>query len=169
MQSVAGLPLARRIQAALALYRGPPVNPVLPDIRRLAGCLPRSPMSISSPARRVRSGSMRLGLWASALAFLLVEGYALQDQWEIGHAGVMFMLGTALLSAGICIGLFALIAGIGLAASLFFSEQPQAPSGGIGPIDNGGNPRALPRIKPDTIRRPSLVSKRKGHFHRLGS
>jgi hypothetical protein len=82
---------------------------------------------------------------------------------------VMFMLGTALLSAGICIGLFALIAGIGLAASVFFSEQPQAPSGGIGPIDHGGNPRTLARIKPDTIRRPSPVSKRKRHFRRLGS
>jgi hypothetical protein len=99
---------------------------------------------------------------------LLVEGYALQDQWEIGHASLMFMLGTALLSAGICIGLFTLIAAIGLVASVFFSDQPQAPSSGIGPIDHGSNPRAFTRIKPDTVRRPSSVSKRKRHFHRLG-
>jgi hypothetical protein len=80
----------------------------------------------------------------------------------------MFMLGTAFLSAGICIRLFTLIAGIGLAASLFLSDQPQTPSGGIGPIDHSSNPRALPRIKPDTVRRPSPISKRKRHFYRLG-
>ena len=80
-------------------------------------------MSNSSPARRLRSGSIRLGLWVSAIAFLLIEGYALQDQWEIGHASAMFMLGTTLLGAGICIGLFTVIAAIGLAASVFFSER----------------------------------------------
>ena len=80
-------------------------------------------MSNSSPARRLCSGSIRLGLWLSAIAFLLIEGYALQDQWEIGHASTMFMLGTALLGAGICVGLFTVIAAIGLAASVFFSER----------------------------------------------
>jgi len=80
-------------------------------------------MSNSSPARRLRSGSIRLGLWVSAIAFLLIEGYALQDQWEIGHASTMFTLGTALLGAGICIGLFTVIAAIGLAASVLFSER----------------------------------------------
>jgi hypothetical protein len=35
----------------------------------------------------------------------------------------MFMLGTALLGAGICIGLFTVIAAIGLAASVLFSER----------------------------------------------
>jgi hypothetical protein len=111
-----------------------------------------------SPAYRVRNGSIRVGLWASAFAFLLVEGYALQDQLAIGRASVMFILGTAFLSAGLCIGLFALIASVGLAASVFFSEQPpkqSEPSGSIGPINHSSNPRAYPRIKPDTIRRPA--------------
>lgn len=80
-------------------------------------------MSNSSPARRIRTGSIRLGLMVSAIAFMFIEGYALQDQLTIGQASLMFMLGTALLSAGVCIGLFALITAIGLAASVFFSEQ----------------------------------------------
>jgi len=75
------------------------------------------------PARRIRSGSIRLALWVSAFAFLIIESYALQEQLEIGHASVMFMLGTALLGAGICIALFAVIAAVGLVASVFFSEQ----------------------------------------------
>jgi len=130
-------------------------------------------MSNSSPARRVRSGAIRLGLWASAIAFLFIEGYALQDQLEIGHASAMFMLRTALLGAGFCIGLFVVITAMGLAASVFFSEQPRrqshGSSGSIGPIDNGSNPRAFPFIKPDTIRHPSPISKRKRDLHRLGS
>ena len=126
-----------------------------------------------SPAQRVRNGSLQLGLWASAIAFLFVEGYALHDQLAIGQASVRFMVGTAFLSAGLCIGLFALIAAVGLAASGFFSEQPrrqaQEPSGSIGPVYYSSNPRIYPRIKPDAIRRPASVSKRKRHFRRLGS
>jgi hypothetical protein len=80
-------------------------------------------MSNSSPARRIRRGAIRLGLLASAVSFLFLEGNALQDQLAIGQASMMFMLGTALLSAGICIGLFALITAIGLGASVFFSDQ----------------------------------------------
>src|SRR6516225_4609962 len=112
-----------------------------------------------SPAHRVRNGSIRVGLWASTFAFFFLESYALQDQLAIGRATVMFILGTAFLTAGLCIGLFALIAAIGLAASLLFSEQsrsqPQERSGGIGPINYRSNPRAYPRIKPDAIRRPA--------------
>lgn len=76
-----------------------------------------------SPAHRVRIGSIRLALWVSALAFLFIDGYALQDQFAIGHTSVMFMLRTAFLGAGICIELFALIAAIGLAASSHKSHQ----------------------------------------------
>jgi hypothetical protein len=104
---------------------------------------------------------------------LFIDGYALQDQLEIGHASAMFMLGTALLAAGICIGLFAVIVAVRLAASAFFSEQPpgrsQEPSGSIGPVGYGSNPRIYSRIKPDTIRRPAFVSKCERHFRRLGS
>jgi hypothetical protein len=126
-----------------------------------------------SPARRIRRGSIRLGLWISALALLFIDGYALQDQLEIGHASAMFMLGTAVLAAGICIGLFDVIVPVGLAASAFFSEQPPGrspePSGSIGPVGYSSNPRIFSRIKPDTIRRPAFVSKRKRHFRGFGS
>ena len=128
---------------------------------------------LPSPAQRVRNGSLRLGLWASTIAFLFVEGYALHDQLAIGQASVRFMIGTALLSAGLCMGLFALIAAVGLAASVFFSEQParrsEEPSGSNGPINYGRNARIYARIKPNAIPRPSSVSKRKRHFRRLGS
>jgi hypothetical protein len=134
---------------------------------------PSVAMSNSSPARHIRRGSLLLGLTASAIAFLFIEGYALQDQLEVGHSSTMFVLGTAFLSAGVCVGLFALIAAIGLGASAFFSGQPRkqsrGPSGSIRPIDHSSDPHAFPLIKPDTIRRPSPVSKRKGYFHRLGS
>ena len=112
-------------------------------------------------------------MWASALIFLFVEGYALHDQLAIGHASVRFILGTAFLSVGFCIGLFALIAVVGLLASVFFSEQPprrsEEPSGSIGPINYGRHPRIYSRVKPDAIRRPASVSKRQRHFRRLGS
>jgi hypothetical protein len=116
---------------------------------------------------------MRVGLWASVFSFFFLESYALHDQLAIGQASVRFMIGTALLSEGLCIGLFALIAAVGLAASVFLSEQPprqsREPSGSIGPINYSSNPRIYPRIKPDTVRRPASVSKRKRHFRRLGS
>jgi hypothetical protein len=83
-----------------------------------------------------------VALWASAIAFLLIEGDALADQWEIGHASALFMLGTALLSAGVCIGLFTLISVIGLLVSLFFSESaPDPSSGSIGSAGYRSNPR----------------------------
>ena len=84
-------------------------------------------MTDLSTARRVRSGFLRVGLWASAAAFLLIEGYALLDQWLIGHASRLFMFGTALLSAGACMGLFALISAVGFAVSLFFGESALHP------------------------------------------
>jgi hypothetical protein len=80
-------------------------------------------MSAPSPARRVRSTFMALSIWALALAFFIVEGYALQDQLAIGHAGAIFMFGTACLIAGACIGLFAILMAIGLAVSAGFSEE----------------------------------------------
>jgi Na+-driven multidrug efflux pump len=68
---------------------------------------------------------MTFSIWVSALAFFVVEGYVLQDQLAIGHAGGIFILGTAGLIAGACIGLFALLMAIGLAISaVFSSEEP---------------------------------------------
>ena len=78
----------------------------------------KHPMSVPSPElRRVRSRFMSFGIWTSAFAFFIIEGYFLHDQWEIGHASAMFMLGTALVVAGVCIGLFAIIAAVGLVIS----------------------------------------------------
>ena len=82
------------------------------------------PMSVPSPARRVRSRFMSIGLWTSALAFVVIEGYVLQDQLAIGHASGMFMFGSACLVAAVCIGLFAIIMAIGLAVSAAFSDEP---------------------------------------------
>ena len=84
---------------------------------------------------------MSFSVWSSALAFFVIEGDALLDQLEIGHASTMFMLGTACLTAGICIGLFAIITGIGLAISAAFSDepahrQPHEPSGSTVPIND---------------------------------
>src|SRR5260370_37283921 len=80
-------------------------------------------MNAPSPAHRVRSMFTSLGTWVSALAFFVIESNALLDQLEIGHASTMFMLGTACLTSAGCIGLFAIIAAIGLAISVAFSEE----------------------------------------------
>jgi len=81
-------------------------------------------MSVPSPARRVRSRFLGISLWTSALAFVVIEGYVLQDQLAIGHASGMFMFGSACLVAAVCIGLFAIIMAMGLAVSAAFSDEP---------------------------------------------
>jgi hypothetical protein len=130
-------------------------------------------MSAPSAARYVRSVSLRVGVWASAVAFGLIEGYTLSDQWLIGHASALFIIGTALLIAGVCTALFSIIDLIGFAVSLFFDEsapnQARNPSGRVGPIGNRSNPRTNTRIKPNAIRAPSSVAKRKRHLSGLGS
>jgi hypothetical protein len=122
-------------------------------------------MTSSSPARRIRRGSIQVGLVAAAVTFVFIEGEALQDQLTIGQASTMFMLGTAFVGAGICIGLFGLITAIGLVASVFFSERPptqsHVPSNIIGPVDYDSTPRSRPRIKTNSTRRSSVVSKGK--------
>ena len=67
---------------------------------------------------------MSVGFWTSAVAFVVIEGDALLDQSEIGHASILFMLGTACLAAGACLALFAIIAAIGLAVSVAFRDEP---------------------------------------------
>jgi hypothetical protein len=81
-------------------------------------------VSAPSLARRVRSTFISFGLWISVVAFIVIEGDALLDQSEIGHASILFMLGTACLAAAACIGLFAIITAIGLAISAAFSDEP---------------------------------------------
>jgi hypothetical protein len=75
-----------------------------------------------SPARRVRRAFMRVGILISALAFFLVGGTTLFDQWIAGYASARFMLGTAFLSAGACVGLFGLVAAVGAAVSCLFTD-----------------------------------------------
>jgi hypothetical protein len=55
---------------------------------------------------------------------VLIAGDALLDQWEIGHASMLYMFGTACLAAAACLGLFAIISAIGLAVSAAFSDEP---------------------------------------------
>jgi hypothetical protein len=115
-------------------------------------------MNATSPEHRVRSRLMGFSLLTSVLTFFAIEGYVLQDQLEIGHASAMFMFGTACLIAGVCIGLFALTAAIGLAISAAFSsehnQQSQGPSAGPGAIIHRGNPRTCTGVKPNAIGRP---------------
>jgi hypothetical protein len=81
------------------------------------------PMSAPLPARRVRSRFMSFGLWTSVAAFVVIEGDALLDQSEIGHASALFMFGTACLAAAACLGLFAMISAFGLAVSAAFRDE----------------------------------------------
>ncbi len=81
-------------------------------------------MIASSPAGRVRGRFMSFGIWGAALAFAVIEGDALLDQSEIGHASILFMVGTACLAAAGCLALFAFITAIGVVVSAAFSEEP---------------------------------------------
>ena len=104
-------------------------------------------MSITSPERRVRNGSIRLGLWASLLTFLLIETYALPDQWEVGRASVVFVL--AFLSAGVSIALFAVIVVTGMVASRFLPSSEQSHGQSRGPW--GSSSHAAAGIIPTPI------------------
>jgi hypothetical protein len=101
-------------------------------------------VSTRSPARRVRSRFISFGFWASVAAFVLIEGDAILDQLEIGHASPLFMFGTACLAAAACIALFAIISAIGLAVSAAFKEEPHqqqsAPSEDASGVASLGNP-----------------------------
>ena len=80
-------------------------------------------MNTSSLQHRVRSRFVSFGLWTSVFVFFVIEGYVLQDQWQIGHASTMFMLGTAFVIAGVCIGLFAIIVAVGVGISAALSDE----------------------------------------------
>jgi hypothetical protein len=80
------------------------------------------------PARRVRSRFITFGFWTAVAAFVVIEGDAILDQLEIGHASPLFMFGTACLATAACIVLFAIITAIGLAVSAAFEEEPQQQS-----------------------------------------
>jgi hypothetical protein len=69
---------------------------------------------------------MRLGFLASLTAFFVLGCTVLVDQWIAGQVTAIFMLGTALLLAGLCTGLFATVAAMGLALSMFFDGHDAA-------------------------------------------
>jgi len=81
-------------------------------------------MSPLPPARRVRRAFIRAGLLISFVIFFAGGYYVLFGQWIAGHASGGFMLGTALVLVGICIGIFAVVAAIGLALSTVFPDEP---------------------------------------------
>ena len=81
-------------------------------------------MRVLSSADRARRASMRLGLVIAVLAFLVVGSDVLLDQWIT--ASVEFILGTAALTAGICIGLFAIIGALGLAIAAALRDKRDA-------------------------------------------
>ena len=87
-------------------------------------------MQALSPAHRARRVFMRLSLLVSGLVFFILGGNVLIEQWIIGQASAEFILGTAVLIAGISVGLFAFIAALGLAISIALGEEPA--SGGAG-------------------------------------
>jgi hypothetical protein len=80
-------------------------------------------MHTFSPALRVRRKFMRLGLLISALAFVVVGGDVLLEQWIEGYASTLFIFGTACLIAAACTLLFAIIAVIGLVTSRVYTDE----------------------------------------------
>ena len=48
----------------------------------------------------------------------------LLDQWIMGLAGAGFIFGTWMVIAGLCLGLFAIVAAIGLGISAAFRDEP---------------------------------------------
>jgi hypothetical protein len=82
---------------------------------------------VSSPDR-VSHAFIRFGFLIAVITFLVVGSDILLSQWITGSAKTEFILGTAALIAGMCFGLFAVIAGFGLAiASLLALLQRRSP------------------------------------------
>ena len=108
-------------------------------------------MSIRSPALRIRSRFISFGFWTSVSAFVVIEGDAILDQSEIGHASPLFMFGTACLAAAACMALFATITAIGLVVSAAFKEEPHqqqsAPSEDASGGASLGNPQRFTTVQ----------------------
>ena len=75
-------------------------------------------------AHRVRHASIRIGSITAMLTFVILGGGDLFVQWIAGYASPAFMLGTLLINAGLCLGIFVIIAGIGWALSSGLSRTP---------------------------------------------
>jgi hypothetical protein len=69
---------------------------------------------------------LRAGTVISVFAFVLLGCGDLIDQWLAGYASASFMLGTLLINAGICLGIFGTIGAIGCVASIRRPSRPAA-------------------------------------------
>jgi hypothetical protein len=83
------------------------------------------------PAIRLLRQSVRLGFLTSLTAFCVLGCTILIDQWIAGQVSATFILGTALLPAGLCTGLFAAVAAIGLAISMLFEDENAGMTRGV--------------------------------------
>ena len=79
-------------------------------------------MVLLSPAQNVRRLFLRFGKLTSLIAFVVICGDVLLDQWVWGAPNAWFVFGTMCLIAAACITLFAFIALIGLVTSLAFHD-----------------------------------------------
>jgi len=93
----------------------------------------------SLPESTLRRWFMRVSLGVSLIAFIAIGGTVLLDQWITGNASAGFMLGTALLVAGVCMGLFATIVLLGLMISSALKDKP------------GGRDRPIYRTRREAI------------------
>jgi hypothetical protein len=86
-------------------------------------------MIAPSAAHRVRARFVSFGFWTAVVVFVVIEGDALLDQSEIGHASILFMVGTACLADAACITLFAITTATALVVSAAFNDEspPQQP------------------------------------------
>ena len=82
-------------------------------------------------AHRVRHASIRIGSITAMLTFVILGGGDLFVQWIAGYASPAFMLGTLLINAGLCLGIFVIIAGIGWALSSGLSLTPPSTGGAV--------------------------------------
>jgi hypothetical protein len=80
-------------------------------------------VSVFSPADRVCGTFVRFGLLIAVTGFILVGSDVLLAQWIIGNASAEFILGTMAIIAGVCIGIFAMVAAIGLAVAAVVSTK----------------------------------------------
>jgi hypothetical protein len=77
--------------------------------------------SLSAQAVR-RHFVVRVGAAVATLCFVVLGGTVLIDQWISGHRSALFTVGTAMLIAGLCVGLFALIGLVGLSIAFLLER-----------------------------------------------
>ena len=82
-------------------------------------------MNALSPRGRADGALLRLSLLISILAFFFLGGSVLLDQWIMGLAGAGFIFGTWMIIVGLCLGVFAIVAAIGLGISAAFRGEPK--------------------------------------------